>query len=325
MNRRVFFKRSTLVTAGFLADQLKGAERKSFPFKTEGSGGAIIISTWNFGKIANEEAWTVTRDNGSSLDAVERGIRIIERDPANHSVGYGGFPDRDGHVTLDACIMDSYGRAGSVAFLEGIMHPISVARLVMEKTPHVMLAGNGALQFALENGFQETNLLTEESKKAWEIWKEKENYQPVINIEEHDTIGLLCMDMKGNIAGGCSTSGLAYKMHGRVGDSPIIGAALYVDNDIGAAVTTGLGEMVMRSVSSFLAVELMRNGASPQAACEEAVLRIVEKNPEHRNNQVGILTLSKSGETGGFSVQPGFNYALTTNDRHEIIRSPSYM
>jgi isoaspartyl peptidase/L-asparaginase-like protein (Ntn-hydrolase superfamily) len=217
------------------------------------------------------------------------------------------------------------GKAGSVVFLEDIMNPISVAREVMEKTPHVMLAGRGALQFALANGFKQTDLLTEESKQAWKEWLEKENYQPVINIENHDTIGLLCLDSYGNLAGGCSTSGLAFKMHGRVGDSPIIGAALFVDNEVGAAVTTGLGELVMRSVSSFLVVELMRNGVSPQEACEEAIHRITKKNPDYQENQVGILALAKSGETGAFAIHPGFNFAKTSGKDHILINAKSFV
>jgi isoaspartyl peptidase/L-asparaginase-like protein (Ntn-hydrolase superfamily) len=286
-------------------------------------GEAVVISTWNFGLKANQEAWKVIENNGKVLDAVESGIRVIESDPKNHSVGLGGYPDRDGHVTLDACIMDPEGKAGSVSFLEGIQNPISVARKIMEETPHVMLSGKGALNFAMEKGFQQTELLTEESKRAWEEWMKKENYHPVINIENHDTIGLLCLDNQGEMAGGCSTSGLAYKLHGRVGDSPIIGAALFVDNEIGAAVTTGLGEMVMRSLSSFLVVELMRNGASPQDACIEAIHRISNKNPEYTNSQVGILALSKSGEIGAYAIQPGFNYAYSTRGNHKLLDSDS--
>jgi isoaspartyl peptidase/L-asparaginase-like protein (Ntn-hydrolase superfamily) len=256
---------------------------------------------------------------------VENGIRIIESDPSNQSVGLGGFPDRDGHVTLDASIMDHQGRAGSVVFLENIMNPISVARKVMEETPHVMLAGQGALQFALTNGFEKTDLMTKASKQAWVEWKEKEDYQPVINIENHDTVGLLCLDRHGNLAGGCSTSGLAFKMHGRVGDSPIIGAALFLDNEVGAVVTTGLGELVMRSLSAFLVVELMRNGASAQEACEEAINRIVKKNPEYVDSQVGIIALAKSGETGAFAIHPGFNYAQKTKEDQILINANSYL
>lgn len=319
-SRRKFLAESLVLTASGLSVPLING-------KLSASGIApvfnnpVVISTWNFGSQANREAWKVLDTDGMALDAVEQGIRLIEADPENGSVGYGGLPDRDGHVTLDACIMDQDGRAGSVTFLEGIMHPVSVARLVMEKTPHVMLSGDGALEFALENGFLKQDLLTEKSRLAWEEWKATSQYKPVINIENHDTIGLICLDKHGNLSGGCSTSGLAYKMHGRVGDSPIIGAALFVDNDFGAAVTTGLGEMVMRSLTSFLVVELMRNGMSPQQACEESIGRIRKKNPEYKENQVGVIALNKQGETGAYSIHRGFNYALKTSDRDEIIDS----
>lgn len=285
----------------------------------------IIISTWDFGAKANAEAGKVLAAGGSLLDAVEKGINLIEADPDNSSVGIGGFPDRDGYVTLDACIMDSNGKAGSVTFLQNIVHPISVARLVMEKTPHVMLSGDGALQFALEEGFTKENLLTDKSRRAWEEWKIKSNYKPEINIENHDTIGLLAMDTEGDICGGCSTSGLAYKMHGRVGDSPIIGAGLFVDNEIGAAVATGLGEMVMKTLGSFLVVELMRQGKSPQAACEEAIHRIVKRNPDFKEFQVGIIALDKKGRSGAYAIQEGFTYALTSNGQSNILNSLSYL
>ena len=324
MKRRTFFQRASLAAAGLTLGSPRDLVGRSFSLPLPGDATPTLVSTWDFGAKANEEAWKALEKGGSSLDAVERGIRLIEADPSNPSVGYGGFPDRDGHVTLDACIMNASGGAGCVAFLEGIMHPISVARKVMELTPHVMLAGAGALQFALQNGFEKMDLLTPESRAAWQEWKKKEHYKPVINIENHDTIGQLCLDASGAIAGGCSTSGLAYKMHGRVGDSPIIGAALYIDNSIGGAVTTGLGEMVMRSLSSFLAVELLRIGASPQEACQEAISRIVEKNLEARDNQVGILALDKKGNVGAFSIHPGFTYAVKSDPREETLESPSY-
>jgi len=212
-----------------------------------------------------------------------------------------------------------------VTFLENIVHPISVAKLVMEKTPHVMLSGEGALHFALENGFKKENLLTESSKKAWEEWKVKSDYKPIVNFENHDTIGLLAMDSKGQLSGGCSTSGLAFKMHGRVGDSPIIGAGLFVDNEIGAAVATGLGELVMKTLGAFLAVELMRQGASPQAACESAIMRIVNKLPDYKEFQVGIIALGKTGDYGAYSIQKGFTFSLSQGIDHKILTSASYL
>lgn len=271
----------------------------------------IVLSTWNFGLAANVDAWKVLSAGGRALDAVEAGAKVPEADPTETSVGYGGLPDRDGHVTLDACIMDENGNCGSVAALEHIMHPISVARAVMEKTPHVMLVGEGALQFALENGFQKMNLLTPESEKAWKEWQKKSEYKPVINIENHDTIGIIALDSAGNLSGACTTSGMAYKMHGRVGDSPIIGAGLYVDNEVGAATSTGLGEEVIRIVGCHLVVELMRQGHAPEEACRLAVERIVKKNPNKAKEiQVGFLALNKQGEYGAYCLQKGFTYAV---------------
>ncbi len=294
----------------------------------------IVVSTWDFGVAANQAAWELLATNGRALDAVEAGVRVPEADLRNVTVGKGGYPDRDGHVTLDACIMDEYGNCGSVAALEQIAHPISVARMVMEKTPHVMLVGQGALQFALENGFEREELLTPTAKKAWEEWLKERKYEPVINIENksftveklpgnqynHDTIGMLALDAKGNLAGACTTSGMAFKMHGRVGDSPIIGAGLYIDNEVGGATATGVGEEVIRTVGSFLVVELMRQGYSPQEACREAVERIVKKKPDTAKQiQVGFLALNKSGEYGAFALQKGFSYAVCHRQQHDLI------
>ncbi len=271
----------------------------------------IVLSTWEHGLNANEGAWKILNAGGKALDAVEAGVKIPEADPNVRSVGYGGLPDRDGHVTLDACIMDENSNCGSVAFLEHIMHPISVARMVMEKTPHIMLAGEGALQFALNNGFKKMNLLTPESEKDWKEWLKTSEYKPIINIENHDTIGMIAMDAQGNLSGACTTSGLAYKMHGRVGDSPIIGAGLYVDNEVGAATATGTGEEVIRIAGSHLVVELMRQGKTPEDACRIAVERIVKKQPQKSKEiQVGFLALNKKGEYGAYCLQKGFNYAV---------------
>lgn len=275
----------------------------------------LVISTWNFGVGANAEAWKILSNNGRALDAVEKGVHVPEADPNESSVGLGGLPDRDGRVTLDACIMDEFANCGSVACLEHIVHPISVARKVMELTPHVMLVGEGALQFALANGFTKENLLTPSSEKAWKEWLEKAEYKPIVNIENHDTIGMLALDASQNLSGACTTSGMAYKMHGRLGDSPIIGAGLYVDNEIGAATSSGLGEEVIRIVGSHLVVELMRQGNSPQRACELAVKRIVKKQPEKSKQiQVGFLAINKNGEYGAYALQKGFTYALYSNE-----------
>jgi N4-(beta-N-acetylglucosaminyl)-L-asparaginase len=285
----------------------------------------IVLSTWNFGLGANAEAWKILSKGGRALDAVEAGVQVPEGDPTETSVGYGGRPDRDGHVTLDACIMDEKGNCGSVAFLEHIVHPISVARMVMEKTPHVMLVGEGALQFAMANGFEKKNLLTADSEKAWKEWLKTSDYKPVINIENHDTIGMVALDAAGNLSGACTTSGLAYKMHGRVGDSPIIGAGLYVDNEVGAATATGMGEEVIRIVGCHLVVELMRQGNSPEQSCRLAVERIIKKNPARSKEiQVGFLALNKKGEYGSYCIQKDFNYAVHDNSGNKMVDSKSF-
>lgn len=238
-------------------------------------------------------------------------MKVVESDPAERSVGYGGRPDRDGRVTLDACVMDHQANIGSVACLEFIKNPVEVARAVMEKTPHVLLVGDGALQFALSQGFKKENLLTPESEEEWKNWLKESKYQPVVNIENHDTIGMIALDENGNLSGACTTSGMAFKMHGRVGDSPIIGAGLYVDNEVGAATATGHGEEVIRIAGCHLVVELMRQGKTPEAACREAVERVCKKQ-QHRIKeiQVGFIAINKQGEYGSYCVQPGFNYAV---------------
>ena len=299
----------------------------------------IVISTWDFGVAANQAAWEILKQDGRAIDAVENGVKVAEADLSNHTVGKGGFPDRDGHVTLDACIMDDLGNCGSVAAMEDIAHPISVARLVMDKTPHVMLVAEGAKQFALENGFQAEKLLTEEGDKAWKEWLKEKNYKPIMNIENksfateklpgnkynHDTIGMLAIDSKGNISGACTTSGMAFKMHGRVGDSPIIGAGLYVDNEIGGATSTGVGEEVIRNVGSFLVVELMRQGLSPEEACKEAVMRIVKKKPDiAKDIQVGFLAINKKGEYGSYALQDGFTFAVCDQNKHDLIEKGKF-
>ncbi len=281
----------------------------------------LVISTWNFGVEANRAALEELQNGRSSMDAVESGVRIPEADPSNRTVGYGGRPDRDGHVTLDACVMDGDGKCGSVAFLQHIKHPVSVARKVMEETPHVMLVGRGALQFALEQGFKKEELLIDEVRKEWEEWKKDAEYRPIPNIEMHDTIGMLAIDHSGNLSGGCSTSGMAWKMHGRVGDSPLIGSALFVDNEVGAATATGHGEEIIRIAGSHLVVERMRQGDSPVEACREAVRRIVRRHDDPSEIQAGFIALNKHGEAGGYAVRDGFSYAVTGSDGYELIDS----
>lgn len=283
-----------------------------------------VIATWRPNIKATAAAWQVIEKGGKAIDAVEQGVKIPEADPEDMSVGYGGRPDRDGIVTLDACIMDEHGNCGSVCFLQHIKHPISVARKVMEETPHVILAGDGALQFALSKGFKKENLLTKKSKEEWNKWLEKGKYKPVINIENHDTIGMLAIDKNGDMAGACTTSGAAYKMHGRVGDSPIIGAGLYVDNEVGGATATGMGEAALKTLGAFLVVELMRQGKSPQEACEEAIMRIVKKQ-KYQDFQLGYLAMNKKGEVGSYCIHSGFDYAQHQEGEGNIFESNSYL
>ncbi len=315
VSRRSFIAKSTLAVVG------AGLSKSGFSTNSIQNNNKlpIVISTWNHGLPANEAAWKVLSKGGHSLDAVESGVRIPEADTKIITVGKGGIPDADGNVTLDACIMDEKGRAGSVTYLQHIVHPISVARLVMEKTPHVMLSGKGALKFALNNGFKKEKLLTPERKAAWKKWKkEKRKFSNEINIENHDTIGMLAIDKAGRISGSCTTSGMGYKLPGRVGDSPIIGAGLFVDGEIGGAVATGSGELVMKTLGTFLVVELMRNGMSPDVACEEAVKRIARKIPDYEKHQIGYIALNISGEYGSFCINPGFNFAIKTDDKTEM-------
>tara|TARA_B110000467_G_scaffold155765_1_gene168460 strand:+ start:123 stop:1100 length:978 start_codon:yes stop_codon:yes gene_type:complete len=322
-NRRKFIKGGVLGAVGaalfpkiILAEGKKNAN--------SASGFPMIISTWKHGLPANDEAMKVLLKGGAAIDAVEAGVRIPEADPDSMSVGYGGLPDRDGHVTLDACIMDHTGNCGSVSFLEHIKHPISVARKVMDDTPHVMLSGSGALKFALEKGFPKEDLLTDKARKRWEEWLKDSKYKPIINIENHDTIGLLALDQNGDISGACTTSGLSWKMHGRVGDSPIIGAGMFVDNKVGGCCATGVGEAVMKTLGSFLIVELMRQGATPQEACEEGIARIVN-NQNYQDMQIGYLAINKKGEHGSYAVHPWFNYALHQGGENRMIDSLSFL
>lgn len=288
----------------------------------------VVLSTWNHGIAANAAAWDILLHGGKALDAVEAGVRVTEADPNVLSVGYGGLPDRLGNVTLDACIMNEKGDCGSVAFLKHIKHPISVARMVMEKTQHVMLVGEGALEFALEQGMTKEDLLTDRAKEAWQKWlaDEQRPERPEINVENHDTIGMLALDAEGNISGACTTSGAAYKLHGRVGDSPIIGAGLFVDNEVGGAVATGWGEAVIRVVGCHLTVEFMRQGHSPEDACRLAVERVISKNPDYKEIQVGFLALNKQGQYGSYCIQSGFDYAIQdTATPNKLIKAKSFL
>ena len=321
MKRRSFFKAGLSIGAIALIEPVKGAQALASSFEGLATG-PIVLSTWVHGIEANRAAWEILSKGGKAVDAVEHGVRVTEADLANRSVGVGGRPDRDGHVTLDACIMDEKSRCGAVAFMEGIAHPISVARAVMETTQHVMLVGEGAEKFAIENGFEQAKMPIPEVKKDWQNWK-KENKdlfkKPIINHENHDTIGMIAMDANGDLSGACTTSGWAYKMHGRVGDSPIIGAGLFVDNEIGAATSTGLGEAIIRVAGSSMVVELMRHGYTPLDACKEVVNRIIKKHSDLTNLQCGFIAIDKKGNIGSYSVYAGFNFALKTATEDKMV------
>src|SRR6187549_590732 len=330
IDRRKFIHTSAFTSfAAFFANKVQ-----AIPSREIITGKPVVISTWDAGIAANKAAWEVLSKKGKAIDAVEKGVMVTE-DSQNCCVGLGANPDRDGFVTLDASIMDDKFNCGSVAFLERIKHPISVARRVMEKTPHVMLVGAGAQQFAVAEGFPlEEQKLSENAKKAYENWLKRSEYKPpAINIENkqghgpfaptkiesgewnHDTIGMVAMDAMGNLSGSCTTSGMGFKMRGRLGDSPIIGAGLYVDNEIGAATATGIGEEVIKICGTHLVVELMRQGHSPEMACKKAVERIVKRDAaKAKISQVGFIAINKKGEHGGYCLQKGFNYAVCYAD-----------
>ncbi len=302
-----------------------------------GPGGAVIVSTWDFGAAANAAAFDRIRSGGTLLDGVEAGAMVPEADPANHSVGLGGYPDRDGVVTLDAIIMDDAGHVGAVAALEDTVHAISVARAVMERTPHTFLVGDGATRFAREQGFPKQKLLTPEAEAAWREWLKSSRYKPVANIEnqrtpspgsarDHDTIGILARNAEGRLAGACTTSGMAFKLHGRVGDSPQAGCGLFVEAGVGAATSTGVGEEVIRIAGTARVVASMRAGLSPAAACREAVEHIAHlRGDAVKDVQVGFLALSADGVVGAFALQPGFTFAVTdSSGKTEVRPSPSF-
>jgi N4-(beta-N-acetylglucosaminyl)-L-asparaginase len=333
LDRRKFLKLSALTAPLFTAKKMlaSGIESTTKP---------IVVSTWDSGMAVNAEAWKILSANGRALDAVEAGAIHIENE-INCCVGLGGYPDRDGIVTLDSCIMDEHANCGAVAGIERIKHPVSVARKVMEKTPHVILVGAGAQQFALENGFTlESGELLEDAKKAYTEWLKKSEYKPAINIENkkangpfapnffadgtanHDTMGLVAMDVSGNLSGAVTTSGMAFKMHGRVGDSPIIGAGLFVDNEIGAATSSGTGEEVIRICGTHLVVEFMRQGLLPEAACKKAVERIVKRDREKAKTlQVGFLALNKKGQYGAYAIQQGFVFSVRSGFENKVHQS----
>ncbi|MEQ6121037.1 N(4)-(beta-N-acetylglucosaminyl)-L-asparaginase [Reichenbachiella sp. MALMAid0571] len=327
--RRDFIKLSALGLVGLSGASIASCdqkeERKEYSSTVKVKNKPIVLSTWNAGIKANEEAWKILSANGRSLDAVENGVRIVELDPDNSTVGYGGTPDMNGNVTLDACIMDENDRCGSVACLQHIKNPISVARKVMEETLHVMLVGEGAFQFALSQGFKKENLLTEKSEMRYKEWLKKSNYAPPeINVENHDTIGMLAMDAAGNVSGACTTSGWGYKLPGRVGDSPIIGAGLFLDSEVGGACATGLGEEVIRVAGCAMVVEMMRQGYEPDMACKIIAER-TNRKAKSGKPQVGFLALRNDGTYGGYSIRKGFNFAVNDGKGNRLENAKNVM
>ena len=309
MKRREFFKTSAVGLAAS-STIFGGTDIKT------NKNNPLILSTWSHGIPANDAAWNILENNGSPMDAAEAGARVPEADPTITSVGFGGFPDEQGNVTLDSCVMDHTGNCGSVAFLQNIMHPVSVARKVMEETKHVMLVGEGARQFAISQGFKEIDLLTDESRISWKDWKKEQ--REMTPHETHDTISVLVQDKNGDMAGACTTSGWAYKLHGRIGDSPIIGAGLFVDNEVGCAAATGLGEEVIKTTGSFLVVELMRQGYDPTKACEEALNRVIKAHNGNPDFQIGYIAMRKDGKIGAACLKWSFEYALSQGGENKL-------
>ena len=279
----------------------------------------IVVSTWRFGLASNQPAWKILKSGGSALDAVVRGVEVAESDPAVKSVGFGGYPNAEGEVEVDGAVMDGHTLGyGAVAGLRKIATPTAVARCVMEKTDHVLLVGDGALKFARSQGFEESNMLTEQGREAWEKWKRERTGPPA---DVHDTIGMIALDQSGNLAAACTTSGAAFKLPGRVGDSPLIGSGLYADNDAGAAVATGRGEEIVRTCGSFAIVEHMRHGKSPQKACEAVVQHLIARVPSARPYQMAYIAIDKFGNWGAAAARSGFLSAVTNNAENRLHKS----
>ncbi len=322
MTRRDFLARSGAVSTLLVTSRPASAAAQP-QVGIPASAKPLFVSTWPFGRASNEAALKVFQAGGSLLDAVEQGIWVTESDAGNGSVGLGGIPNAAGVVQLDACIMEGVGhRAGSVAALEGIRHPISVARRVMEKTPHVMLVGEGARQFALEQGFEQGERVSPGREKAWKNWKAQQDAKRASKPKGHDTIALVGLGPDGHLCGGCSTSGMGYKLPGRVGDSPILGSGLYVDDEIGAAGATGIGENVLRYCGSYQVVEYMRQGLSPQDACLETLRRIAKKDPKGFDLSISFIAIDKQGRFGAAGTGSGFQYSVTFPGTSVVLQSP---
>ena len=316
LNRRTFMK-SVAAAAAVSASKSSSAQ--------SAEGGPVFLSTWAHGKPANERAAEVFKAGGSLLDAVEKGINVPESDPNVTSVGYGGLPNEEGVVELDAAIMDgTRHHAGAVASLRSIKNPISVARKVLEKTRHTTLAGEGAFRFALKMGFKPEQLLTPESLKKWLEWKAKPDRQTFwADASNHDTIGMVATDGKGHVVSGCSTSGLAWKIAGRVGDSPLVGCGVYADDNVGAASATGDGDLMTNYCTSVSIVHMMAGGASPQDACVELLQHMVKTDPKNRTAYVCVIAINNRGEIGAAAMHSShpLKYALWRNGESQLLDS----
>jgi len=273
-----------------------------------------VIATWRFGEPACRVALSVLESGGTALDAVEAGANVTEEDPDVRSVGYGGMPNADGVVELDAAIMDGRRHAaGAVCAIPGVRKPISVARLVMERTPHCMLAGGNARRFALAHDLPESDLLTAETRARYAEWRAEKLAPRVAHFQDggaghssHDTIGICALDASGALAAGCTTSGLAWKTPGRVGDSPIIGSGLYVDNEVGAAAATGNGDEIMKVCLSYRVVLEMERGSDPRSACERAIAYLLRKRPGSQSHGAACIALRSDGAWGAAATREGF-------------------
>ncbi len=316
VDRRCFLK-SMAGAAAFAASE-GGASSAA-------ESGPVFLSTWIQGKNANARAAEVFKAGGSLMDAVEKGINTAEDDPTIISVGYGGLPNAEGVVELDAAIMDgTRHHAGAVCSLHSIKNPISVARLVLEKTRHTTLAGEGAFRFALKMGFQPEQLLTPESLKKWLEWKADPKRKTFWKEENHDTIGMVATDGKGHVVSGCSTSGLAWKLPGRVGDSPLVGCGVYADDSVGAASATGDGDLMTNYCTSVSIVCSMARGAKPQDACVELLEHMAKTDQRNKEAEVAVMAINTRGEVGAASMQKGFRlkYALWRGGEGQFLESP---
>ena len=337
ITRRRFVQSTAALTLG---SAMSASAQAAASSAADGAARPVVIASAN-GLRAAEKAMQIIQSGGDALDAVIAGVNLVEDDPNDTSVGYGGLPNEAGIVELDASVMHGpTGRGGAVAALQNIRNPSKVARLVMERSDHVLLVGAGALMFAKAHGFKEEDLLTEASRKVWLRWKEslsnQDDWLPPHGVEandvgfnlhpivrHHGTINCNAVDLRGGVSGCTTTSGMAFKIPGRVGDSPILGAGLYVDNEVGAAGSTGRGEANLLACSSVMVVEYMRQGKSPEEACLMACRRIADQTKMKRlldargrpKFDVAFYALTKRGEFGGAAIWSGLKFAVNTGEK----------